>query len=260
MHEARQKLANAKAESQRKLEEKRQQHHEELKHLDDLLVKPTPAPPPPATAAEIAAKLHAEAAEHERLHQAELRKLDADRVERIHGSLFQACREGNSAGVEAAFKAGAQANWTDSSGSTAMVEAASGGADAVKIISLLNSRGVSLDTGRRGETPIYSAVKHENLPALQELLRIGAKNFGHNKHGLVAMSVAITLSNPEIAKTLIKAGAEVTPKMVNNIKSRAEEDIGFKDVLALVEKPAPAAASTPGAGAPASSTAKLSEL
>jgi len=249
VHEATQKLANAKAESRRKLEEKRQQHDDELKHLDDILVKPAPAPPPPPTAAEKAAAIHAEAAAHDQLHEAELRKLDTERHERLHRVLFQACREGNAAGVEAAFKAGAQINYTASDGTPAMVEAAKGGAESVKIINLLQSRGASLDKPcRRGETPIYTALKNENLSGLQELFKLGAKSFGQNKHGNQAISLALGNDNPEYCKAMIKAGATLTPGMLDGLKKKAETLPAFKEVVALVEAPAPKQA------------AKLSEL
>jgi ankyrin repeat protein len=59
-----------------------------------------------------------------------------------------------------------------------------------------------------GTTPLHRAVRSDDLPAVQRLLRAGANPSAANRYGITPLSLAASNGNAAIIETLLKAGAD----------------------------------------------------
>src|SRR5437762_3005377 len=81
--------------------------------------------------------------------------------------------------------------------------------------------GVDVNAQVGGQTALHAAVAFNKLAVVKELLRVGAKlNVEHYLHG-TPLGIAATLGHADIAKELIKAGADVNAGSVTPLASAA---------------------------------------
>jgi ankyrin repeat protein len=59
-----------------------------------------------------------------------------------------------------------------------------------------------------GTTPLHWAVRSDDLPGVQRLLRSGANPSASNRYGITPLSLAATNGNPAMIEVLLKAGAD----------------------------------------------------
>ena len=64
-----------------------------------------------------------------------------------------------------------------------------------------------------GTTPLHLAVRSDDLPAVQRLLRSGANPSAANRYGITPLSLAAANGNAAIIDMLLKAGADPKPNL-----------------------------------------------
>jgi ankyrin repeat protein len=87
-------------------------------------------------------------------------------------------------------------------------EAAAGGQP--KAIARLLKAGDDVDMpSRKGETPLYFAIREKSLPTVNALLKAGAKVNVHDKKRVTPLMAAVMKGEVEVAKLLISKGGDL---------------------------------------------------
>jgi ankyrin repeat protein len=117
--------------------------------------------------------------------------------------LFHLVEQGDSAGLEAAIAAGADAKVRDGSGVSLLYAAAERG-DAA-LVALLLSSGAEVDrSSDAGNTPLMAACAKGSAPAVEALLAAGADPAHRNKWGLTSRDWAKWAESTEEILSLLR--------------------------------------------------------
>ena len=132
----------------------------------------------------------------------------------IHKKLYNASDDSNSTRVRELLAAGADPNrYTDSTGYTALIQAAWRGRDS--IVSLLIKHGADLDIQHKGGwTALFMAAGRGHNLVAKRLIKAGADLNIQNKDGETALHRAANEGHNEVTTTLMEAGAD--PSIPNN--------------------------------------------
>jgi ankyrin repeat protein len=123
-------------------------------------------------------------------------------------SLIEIVRSGNEASALAALKDGADANSTESNGTTALHWAVHNG--NVELVGKLIKAGAKVNAmNNYGATPMSEAAELGNPVIVAALLKAGADVESPNADGETALMIVARSSNTETAELLLKAGAKV---------------------------------------------------
>jgi hypothetical protein len=122
--------------------------------------------------------------------------------------LIAAAARGNAAIVRALLAAGAEVNYADAGGRTALFGAAHGGHE--EVCRVLLAAGAKADVVTRGHsTPLQYAVEAGSLPIVEMLLKAGAPVDEPGVTGFTPFMSAVADKRFEIAETLSRSGANV---------------------------------------------------
>jgi ankyrin repeat protein len=128
-----------------------------------------------------------------------------------HRSLLDAAKDGDTASVLAALKAGADVNARGADGTTALIWAAYNG-DA-ELAKRLIAAGADVEARNDfGAFALSEAAMTGSAPVINALLAGGAKVEGANAEGETPLMEVARTGNLDAAKALLKAGADVNAK------------------------------------------------
>jgi ankyrin repeat protein len=123
--------------------------------------------------------------------------------------LIIACRTNNEKIVEILIDSGADIDYTDKNGDTALIHMS--GSDYPNIVNILLNRGANINfIGYIGETALFNAVRLQKENILDILLNRGANVNIKNIHGETALMVAVINGYANIVNKLITKGADQT--------------------------------------------------
>lgn len=116
-------------------------------------------------------------------------------------SFFKLCKEGGADEVSAALKAGAGANWRDSSGMTALMTAAAAGNRAVVKVLLKAGADIKKTTADKKTALLYAAKTSSDPWIIKDLLEAGADIYARDNERRSALMLAVM--NPVVSVTMV---------------------------------------------------------
>ena len=123
------------------------------------------------------------------------------------GDLYEAAREGNAGRVHALLDGGADPNQQSEGSTTLTAAAAAGQADVVK---LLLDRGADPNLlNEAGFSPLFGAVRSDDLPTVLVLLEHGADPGLWRERGISALGEAAFHGRADMVRAMLDAGARV---------------------------------------------------
>jgi ankyrin repeat protein len=123
--------------------------------------------------------------------------------------LCNAVRLNNIDNVRAALDAGANVNWRDQGGYTALIWAVCGNRP-LEIVNALIAAGADVNVQDRfGRTALMWATLHDRLEIVNALIEAGADLNVQTERGYTALMRAVNYNRPEIVNALIAEGADL---------------------------------------------------
>ncbi len=179
--------------------------------------------------------------------------------ERKSLELMDAALQDNAHAIDSLVKAGANINYVDEFGDTALCQAAlqghtetlkkllsyltarysknralilASGAGHSDIIDILLKAGAEVNTYMKNfHTPLFQAIKHNNIKALQRLLATACIDVNQEDHeGIIPILLAAKNGRLAMLKLLVSHGANIT---IKNAEGRTALDMAIKNKTSI---------------------------
>lgn len=131
-----------------------------------------------------------------------------DQEEDLNARMIRCVKSGDMGCIKTAIRDGADVNYRDRNGETALMHATYKG--HVEILKeLIKARANVNIENRFGATAIFIAAQYKQLEKVKELIKAGANVNHHDRNGTTVLITAVASNSVEIVRELLRAGADV---------------------------------------------------